>query len=144
LYEQNHEFPKRTWLASYEPAFEFNVPDTLATYTLYCNVRNSLDYPFSRIFVNYQLIDSTGQEVSRNLVSNFLFDQKTGRPAGESGLGDLYDHRFPLLEHFRFRTGGKYTVRLSQFMRLDTLSGVLAVGLRVEKDNTEMPNPSTP
>lgn len=134
LYEEHHEFTNRSWIVQEEPTFKFAIPDSVQTYTLYYNVRNSLDYPFSRIFVTFQVYDSAGHELVRKLVYNDLFDQKTGQPFGESGLGDLYDHQFPLLNHFRFRTIGTYSVKLTQFMRQDTLPGVLAVGVRVERD----------
>lgn len=117
-----------------EPVFEFNIPDSAQTYSLYYNVRNSLDYPYARIFVTYALYDSTGKELSKKLVYHDLFDEKSGRPFGESGLGDLYDHRFPLLTKYHFPNRGKYAVKLTQFMRKDTLQGVLAVGVRVERE----------
>lgn len=137
VYENNVEFADRNWKVIEEPRFEFNVPDTTARYNLYYNVRNTLDYPYARIFVTYHLYDSTGKELSRKLTYNDLFDQKTGRPFGESGLGDLYDHQFPVLNHYRFPFKGKYSMKLDQLMRQDTLKGVVAVGVRIETDTKE-------
>jgi gliding motility-associated lipoprotein GldH len=136
VYEDYHDFNDRTWKVIEEPRFEFVVTDTTVPYNLYYNVRNSLTYPWARIFVTYHLYDSTGMELSKKLVFNDLFDHKTGKPFGESGLGDLYDHRFALLEHYRFPNAGKYSVKLDQMTRKDTLQGVIAVGIRVEKDNS--------
>ena len=133
LFEDNTEFKTLTWMVKDEPVFDFTIQDSLQAYNIYYNVRNSLEYPFARIFINYSIIDSAGQEVTKKLVYNDLFDQKSGRPFGESGLGDLYDHQFPLLSQYRFRAPGKYSIRLAQFMRQDTLKGVIAVGVRVEK-----------
>ena len=133
-YEENHEFIARSWVVSEEPAFDFFIPDSIRYYSIYYNVRNSLDYPFARIFVTYHMFDSTGVEVSKKLTYNDLFDQKTGQPFGESGLGDLYDHQFPLLKHYRFNFPGRYSIKLDQFTRMDTLKGVIAVGIRVEQD----------
>src|SRR5690606_32956947 len=95
--------------------------------------RNSLEYPFSRIFLNYTLADSTGKTLNSKMVSQFLFEEKTGAPFGESGLGDIYHHRIPLETAFQFPRQGKYQVTFEQYMRRDTLEGVLAVGLRVER-----------
>jgi gliding motility-associated lipoprotein GldH len=133
IFENNLEFSDRTWKVIEEPRFEFAVRDTSAKYNLYYNVRNSLDYPYARIFVTWHLYDSTGKELVKKLVFNDLFDEKTGRPLGESGLGDLYDHRFPILQKYSFSHGGKYSVKLDQFNRQDTLQGVIAVGVRLEK-----------
>ncbi len=133
-YEDNFEFNDRTWKVTEEPRFNFTIADTSLRYNLYYNVRNSLAYPYARIFVMYHLYDSTGKELSRKLVMSDLFDQKTGRPLGDSGLGDVYDHQFPLLQHYPLKIPGNYSVKLDQFMRLDTLQGVIAIGIRVEKE----------
>lgn len=137
LFEDNREFVDRAWKATEEPRFEFKVADTSRSYNLYYNVRNSLSYPYARIFVTYHLYDSTGRELFKKLVSNDLFDQKTGRPLGDSGLGDLFDHQFMVIKNYRFDFSGKYSIKLDQFMRQDTLKGVIAVGIRVE--STQVP-----
>ncbi len=134
LYENNVEFEDRTWKVIDEPRFEFVIKDTVQRYNLYYNVRNSLDYPYARLFITYHLYDSTGKELTKKLINNDLFDQKTGAPFGESGLGDLFDHRLPLLNRYRFAYPGKYSLKLDQLMRQDTLKGVIAVGVRVERD----------
>lgn len=134
LYEDNVEFKDRTWKVIEEPRYEFSVADTAERYNIYYNVRNSLDYPYARIFITCHLYDSTGKELVKKLVNNDLFDQKTGQPFGNSGLGDLYDHQFPVVEKYRFGYPGKYSMKLDQFMRQDTLVGVIAVGIRVEKN----------
>ena len=133
VYEYNVDFKDRAWKVEEVPEFSFTITDTRQKYNLYYNIRNSLDYPYSRLFVTCSMQDSTGSELSRKLVSAYLFDEKTGRPAGSSGLGDIYDHRFALLKDYEFRANGKYRVRLEQFMRTDTLKGILSVGVRVEK-----------
>ena len=132
VYEKNHDFEDRYWLITEKPSFDFVANDT-TQYTLYCNIRNSVSYPYSRIFVTYFLKDSSGVELKKEMVGDYLFDQKTGEPLGVTGLGDLYDQRLPLLKNFKFPYSGKYAVQFEQFMRTDSLQGVLAVGLRVEK-----------
>ena len=132
VFEDNKDFAKRAWILNDTVNFEFTIDDTTSTYNLLCNIRNSVDYPYSRIFVNYSLEDSTHRVLSTKLVSDYLFDVKTGEPNGNSGLGDIYDHRFPLVQSGKFKAG-KYFVRLQQYMRTDTLHGVLAAGVRVEK-----------
>ncbi len=132
VYETNHDFEDRSWKVNEPQEFEFRIDDTGKKYNLYYNIRNSLDYPYSRIFVTYHLQDSVGNELQSKLNTQDLFDQKTGTPFGTSGLGDLYDHRFPLLSNHEFKFQGKYKLKLEQSTRQDTLKGVLAVGIRVE------------
>jgi gliding motility-associated lipoprotein GldH len=136
VFEDNREFKQRFWTVNDEPSFRFVIDDSTSTYNVYYNVRNSLQYDWDRIFVTYTLSDTSGAELSRKLVYHDLFDP-TGRPLGDSGIGDLYDHQFPLLNGFRFPRRGTYTIRLTQFTRQDTLRGVLAVGVRVERSGTE-------
>ena len=131
VFEDNREFPNRQWIVSEKPEFEFDITDSSRTYNLYYNLRNSLHYDWDRIYVTYILSDSSGQELARKLVFNELFDP-TGHPHGESGIGDLYDHRFPILVDYQFPHPGKYKMQLVQFARQDTLHGVLAVGVRIE------------
>jgi gliding motility-associated lipoprotein GldH len=132
VYETNHDFSDRSWRVNDAPEFEFRIDDPGKRYNLYYNVRNSLDYPYSRIFITYHLQDSVGNELQSKLSTQYLFDEKTGAPFGSSGLGDIYDHRFLLLDHYEFKLPGRYKLKLEQFNRQDTLKGVLAIGARVE------------
>lgn len=132
VYEQNNQMDKRYWLASDSQEFTFEISDSTQYYNLFYNVRNSLDYPVARIFVEYTLADSANSAIKKALTSNYLFDQKTGKPFGESGLGDVFDHQFPIIQKIKFPYSGKYQLTLKQFNREDTLQGVLAVGVRVE------------
>lgn len=133
VYERNFDFEERWWPVQEQPVFEFEVPDNEVPYNLYCNIRNTVSYPYARLFITYYLSDSSGQEIRKELVQAMLFDPKTGEPYGSSAIGDIFDHRIPLLRDYRFGYAGKYKMRFEQFMRTDTLQGVLAVGLRVER-----------
>jgi gliding motility-associated lipoprotein GldH len=135
VYEDNVDFKDRTWKITEPAQLEFDITDTTKRYNLYLDIRNSLDYPYARLFVNYNLIDPVGAEGSKKMITEYLFDQKTGKPNGSSGLGDIYDHQFLFLEKHAFLKLGKHKVKFEQFMRQDTLQGVLAVGLRVEMAN---------
>ncbi len=133
VYEQITDFEERVWIVSSKPVFEFVIDDSTQRYNLYADIRNTVSYPYSRFFFTFYLQDSIGTEIHKNLKTEFLFDSKTGKPFGKSGIGDLYDHRFLLLKDYEFKNGGKHQVVFEQFMRMDTLSGITAVGLRVEK-----------
>jgi gliding motility-associated lipoprotein GldH len=133
VYEKNFDFEDRFWPVSQKPEFEFEILDNQVNYNLYCNIRNSVSFPYSRLFIQYSLEDSAGTSLQKQLKPAFLFDQHSGKPEGASGLGDIYDQRIPLLRNYHFANTGKYKVRFEQYMRTDSLQGVLAVGLRVEK-----------
>ena len=133
IYEVNHDFQERAWLVTEKPEFEFEISDNTVRYNLYCNVRNSVEFPYTRLFIKYQLQDSAGKSLEGKMLPAFLFDQHTGEPQGSSGLGDIYDQRFPIISNYQFPARGKYKINFEQYMRKDTLEGVLAVGLRVER-----------
>jgi gliding motility-associated lipoprotein GldH len=137
VYEQNTDFNERLWLVKEKPKFEFEITNVQQKYNLYGNIRNTVSYPYARLFYTYYLQDSTGRELQKNLMGEFLFDAKTGKPFGKSGIGDLYDHRFIMLKDYQFKSPGKYSVTFEQFMRMDTLQGITAVGLRIEKAGAE-------
>ena len=133
VYENNVDFDQRFWAVGDQPQFEFVIDDVTSKYNLYANVRNEVSYPNANLYFTYYLSDTTSKVLDKKLVSEFLFDKKTGKPFGTSVLGDIYDHRFPILKNHSFQNAGKYIVRFEQFMRTDTLQGILSVGLRVER-----------
>ncbi len=132
VFEDNIEFAERAWKISEPAKFDFQITDTLKKYNLLMDVRNSLEYPYARLFVNYKLTKDSSV-LSKEMIAAYLFDQKTGKPLGSSGLGDLYDHQFFILKNYSFKKPGRYQMKLEQFMRLDTIPGIIAVGLRVEE-----------
>jgi gliding motility-associated lipoprotein GldH len=132
VFEDQKDFENRIWAVTDTARFEFRVNDIVQKYNLYYSVRNSIDYPYSRLFTNYAILDSLGRPVLQQLSTAMLFDLKTGTPQGRSGLGDLYDHREVIREDFQFSQPGLYHVKLYQAMRTDSLTGILAVGFRLE------------
>src|SRR6267154_2934586 len=133
VFENNIEFRNRNWKIAEHVHFEFQIADTSGKYNLLMNIRNSLDYPYARIFVNYDLQKQDSTSLNKRMIAEYLFDQNTGKPFGTSGIGDIYDHQFPILKNYSFEKAGAYKITLNQFMRMDTIPGILAVGIRVEK-----------
>lgn len=132
VYDVYFDFDQTRWPVAYQPEFKFQITDTTVRYDLYCHIRNASTYNWSRIFLKYALQDTSGNSLRDGLISHYLFDPKTGKPFGRSGLGDVFDHQILLLKDYRFESPGNYTVKFEQYMRTDSLEGVLAVGLRVE------------
>jgi gliding motility-associated lipoprotein GldH len=130
-YEDQRDFKAREWYAVDTARFSFTIVNPALKFDLSCNLRNSIDYPYARLFLQYTLKDSLGHQLEKKLVSEYLFDGKTGEPRGTSGLGDVYDHEFLLDKSFEFKKSGTYIAEFEQFMRLDTLPGVLSIGFRV-------------
>lgn len=133
VYEKNEDLEQHVWTVNTKPQFEFLIADTSMRYNIYGNIRNDIAYPYSRLFFTYYLQDSLGLVLKKDLVTHMLFDPKTGAPNGSSGLGDIYDHRVPLIQDHKFPYEGMHKIKFEQFMRKDTLEGMYAIGVRIEK-----------
>lgn len=132
VFEDNMDFEEPYWTKQSVPEFTFEITDTEVAYNLYINVRNSMDYPFYNLYYQYEIKDSIGNGLSKDMLELILFDSKTGEPLG-SGLGDLFDHQDLVVEDYQFETPGTYSIAFTHFMRTDTLPLILSVGARVEK-----------
>ena len=139
IYEENLDLPDAEWRVPHIASFEFEIPDRNRKYDLYVNIRNSVSYEYHNIYFKYRLLRTGGDLVQEDLVSRNLFDPKTGQPLG-SGIGDIFDHRLPLLNDFSFEEPGIYQLELTQYMRRDTLRSILSVGVRVESSGHELEN----
>ena len=134
VYQNQVDLKNRAWLFSEKPTFTFTIDDTSAGYDLFLLVRNEIDYPNANLYFNFHLQNPKGVTLEKKLQSEFLFEKKTGKPFGKSGLGDIYDHAFPALRNYHFPSPGNYTFTVEQFMRTDTLRGILSIGLLVDKE----------
>ena len=132
IFETNYSFEQRYWHIDSVKNFGFSIKNRSVPSNIYLNVRNSSDYPFYNIYVRYTIQDSLGNILSDSLANKVLFNSKTGRPLGQSGIGDVFDHQFLLEEDFVFPYRGNFNIVLKQYMRTDSLKGVLSAGIRVE------------
>lgn len=133
VYHEFIDLDNRVWMLADKPQFTFEIRDTTQTYNVYWDIRNSTHYKWSRLFVKFSLKDTLGNDIESKLVTAHLFEPKTGKPYGKSGLGDLFDHRVEVLQNYRFSRAGVYQAELEQYMREDSVPGILSVGVAIEK-----------
>ncbi len=131
VFEEYADFDQKFWLADSVQSFNFEIDQPDKSYNLFLNVRNTNTYPYHNLYVKYQLLDSTGNTITENLINKNLYDAKTGEPQG-SGLGDIFSHQFLIQENISFATKGSYSLSLQQYMRQDTLKGLVSAGFRLE------------
>lgn len=132
VFEGYQDLPQRKWADNQIMSFDFEIQDIQVPYNLYYNIRNTLSYPYYNLYIVYELKDATGKVIAKKMIENNLMHPQTGEPYGK-GIGDLFDHRFALLTNYRFTQSGKYTLHLRQYMRMQELPEIVAVGCRVEK-----------
>jgi gliding motility-associated lipoprotein GldH len=131
VYEDFNDMDEAFWHMDSIQTFDFVIQDASKEYNVLATFRNASSYPFYNLYFQYTISDSLGIVLTRELKRVDLFNAKTGEPYG-SGLGDLFDHSFPLQENYSFGEPGYYSLELQQFMRMDTLPFILSVGGRVE------------
>lgn len=132
VFEGYKDFTNRKWSAREVVTFDFEIQNANLPYNLYYRVRNTLSYPYYNLYITYEIVDSQGKVLVAKMIDNNLMHPQTGEPLG-SGSGDLFDNQFVLLSNHQFLAAGKYQVRLHQYMRVEELPEILAVGMRVEK-----------
>lgn len=133
VFEEYKNFENKKWSAREVVTFNFTIQDTNQSYRIYYNIRNMLTYPYYNIYSKYELADQTGKILESKMIENNLMHPQTGEPLGTAASGDLFDNQFPLLENYKFAKIGNYQLRLRQYMRMDELPEIVAVGIRVEK-----------
>ncbi len=129
-YEAYITFENQAWYADSVARFDFTIENTSVPYRLDYYIRNSLEYPYYNLYVQYELLDSDGRILRTSLEENNLMHPQSGKPFGE-GSGSVFDHTFPLMQSYSFEKTGAYQLVLKQYMRLDTLGGIHAVGFRI-------------
>lgn len=133
VHEEQLSLQDRIWIHQHPLYFSLDVQNPGQSYNLKVSIRNSEDYPYSRLFLTWRLTDSLGLELSAHMESINLFDPKSGRPFGKSAIGDIFSHEFTIQEGYKFPHRGKYILSLQHSMREDSLKGIVSAGLRLER-----------
>jgi len=132
IFERNVKFEDRIWNKDTAAVFNFEIADINADYAFYFNIRNTILYPYQNIYLSYSLEDTLGNIYDSDLANINLFDSKTGKPFG-SGMGDIFDHQYLVIEDYQFNNPGMYSFKIRQYMRMDSLPEIMSVGLRIER-----------
>ena len=121
------------WTQGNPQKYEVEIADPAASYSLYYLMRYTEDYPFYNIWINKSVTNDKKQMISKKLQGADLFNGKTGEPNG-GGFGNTFDYEILSDSALHFPQPGKYTIALDQYMRQDTLKGVVAVGIKLKKN----------
>lgn len=134
VFQADEAIPGGQWHRDQKPAFSFDITDTVNRHDLYIDIRHTGEYPFSDLFLFVDL-HGPGDRHLRDTVECLLADP-TGRWYGK-GLGFVFADRYEAHVLYklgnRFPQAGRYSIRLEQAMRTDTLTGVMDVGVSVER-----------
>ncbi|MCJ0741823.1 gliding motility lipoprotein GldH [Pedobacter montanisoli] len=128
--DSTQSVPGNNWLYNNPAKTQFEISDTLKTYAVKFNLRHTVDYRYSNLFV---LLVVRGKDVNKKIRYELKLATQTGEWLGK-GSGDIYSKEFTLLKDLSFKHQGTYTITIEQNMRDNPLIGISDVGLQVVKN----------
>lgn len=120
---------------------QFTIPqlDSLKSYNLFLNIRNTNDYKFNNIFLIVSMDFPHGKSVVDTL------EYRMANPDGSwmgHGIGSMKESKLWYKQNVQFLEEGTYTIRLNQAMRnigeaegVRKLEGIADVGLTIEESS---------
>jgi gliding motility-associated lipoprotein GldH len=111
--------------------FEVDISDTTSLHDVYLQVRHTVEYPLSNLYMFVHVKGPSGQ-IMKDTV-NLLLAAPDGSWTGR-GSGNLRELQLLYRKQTQFRSPGTYTFTLEQGMRNPELP-VTDLGVRIEKIN---------
>lgn len=130
VYESNIEVSVDSWNKDDFCRFGFTIHDTTIPYNLYINIRNSVEYPYSNLFLFIRTELPDGQ-LARDTLDISLANAE-GKWRGR-GIGKFRDSEILIMHDFLFPQRGDYIFEIEHAMRDIDIDGISSVGLKVEK-----------
>lgn len=120
--------------------FKFSPVDTISRNNMFINLRNNNNYQYSNLFLIVD-IDFPNNTTIKDTLEYEMTDAQ-GNFLG-SGLTDLKENKLEYKTNVAFPIIGEYNINIQQAMRksgavdgIEKLEGVIDVGLRIEKIET--------
>lgn len=135
VYNSFQDLEKGNWRYDSTAVFDFYVDNADKPYDLCYNVRYNLEYPYYNLYVKYELTDATGKLLRASMQEANLMHPDTGVPLGSGE--SIFDSQLSLLKNYQFPAVGDYQFKIRQYMRMDTLPGILAVGVTLKNPLAE-------
>lgn len=131
VYDQYSRTKNGVWRWNDTREFEVDITDTTSLHNIYLQVRHTVDYPLSNLYMFVHVKGPSGQHLKDT--ANFLLATPDGSWTGK-GTGNLRELRLLYRKHTQFRQAGIYTFTLEQGMRTSELP-VTDIGVRIERIN---------
>jgi gliding motility-associated lipoprotein GldH len=118
------------WPMQQKVIFPFEIKDASKDYELTISIRQSNDYPFHNFYFLTKILNQKGQKIKQGLAEVFFYDSKSGKSIGQSS-GSIIGHNYVVLKKIKFPKNEKYIVQLEQYMRKDTIDGIISIGASI-------------
>lgn len=129
------------WGAEEVVAFDLPKLDSLKTYDLFINIRNTNQYKYNNLFLIVSMEFPHGKTVIDTL------EYRMANPDGSwmgQGIGDIRENKLWYKENVRFFEDGNYRVTIAQAMRnngavagVKNLEGITDVGFSIEETSKQ-------
>ena len=131
LFEKNTPIPGFKWQAAFDISGSFHIADTVSAYNIYIVIRHTDAYAYNNIWLNAEL-QAPGDSDKQQKINLSLGNDAQGWEG--VGMNDIWEVR-KLISGGprRFQQTGEYHFNIAHIMRDDPLSGIMSVGLRLEK-----------
>lgn len=123
--------PLFNWEKGYDLSYALNIDDTAAKYKMMIGLRHISDISFGEILVQLKMTTPSGEVIETPYILE-IREKDSGELKG-SAMGDITDIEIPVEESFTFPEAGNYQFSISQQMEQDAVSGVMEVGLVIDK-----------
>jgi len=129
VYDQYIHIENGMWSWVDAREFKVDISDTTSLHNIYLQVRHSVEYPLSNLYMFVHVKGPTGQHLKDTV--NLILAAPDGQWTG-SGTGKLRELQLLYRNQTQFGVSGTYTFTLEQGMRKPELP-VTDLGIRIER-----------
>jgi gliding motility-associated lipoprotein GldH len=131
VYDQYESTENGSWSWKDRKEFDVEIKDTLSMYNIYLQVRHTVDYPMSNLYMFVHVLSPSGQYLTDTI--NMVLAAPDGEWIGK-GNGNIRELMLLYRKQTRIGIPGTYIFTLEQAMRQPELP-VTDLGIRIERIN---------
>ena len=137
----NYKSIPNAWHKDSIISFKVNPPDSINSYNLFVNLRNTNAYKYNNLFLIVEMIFPHGKTIKDTL--EYRMAEPSGKLLGE-GYTDIKENKLWYKEGVVFKEAGEYQVNIQHAMRengkvngIVELEGITDIGFRIENPNNK-------
>lgn len=129
VFAENQGMEGNVWKSDDVKTFKVDVTDTISPLNIFVNLRTTVDYPYSNIYVF--LYSEFPDGTSDKDTLEFLLAKSDGEWLGENS-GTIVEFKGLIASGGRFSVSGEYIFKMQHAMREDELGEIVDIGIKIE------------